>query len=170
MLQLRFLLYMHFRSSTNDATDRFMRDTIRGCHCAERFLLLHHTMNDHRPVFSGNTVFLVFRPWSSVLDHRRVASLNYFLFYQKVLHLEIQCSRQGKEEIKNWRKRIRHPSVPVAYLCIFLVIIERMFFLFLISRQQHSSGMACSFLLCVLKLKGWLCPVDSSSASRGCTF
>jgi hypothetical protein len=68
----------------HDATDRFMRDSIRGCYCAERFLLLHHTMNDHRPVFSGETVVRVFRPWSSVLDQRRVTSLNYFIFCQKV--------------------------------------------------------------------------------------
>ena len=76
-----------------------MRDTVCCCHCAKRFLLLHNTVNDHRPVFSGNTVFWVFRPWSSVLDNRRVASLKSFIFCQKVLRLEIQFLRRGKEEV-----------------------------------------------------------------------
>ena len=66
-----------------------MRDAIRGCYCAERFLPLHHTMYYCWPVFSGNAIFWVFRPWSSVLDKRRVASLKEFIFCQKVLHLEI---------------------------------------------------------------------------------
>jgi hypothetical protein len=72
------------------ATDRFVRDSIRGCNCAQRFLLLHHTLHHHRPVFSGKTVSRVFRPWSSVLEKRRVASLTDVSFCQKVLHLEIQ--------------------------------------------------------------------------------
>jgi hypothetical protein len=32
-----------------NAADRFMRDTIRGCYGAERFFLLHHTLHDCRP-------------------------------------------------------------------------------------------------------------------------
>jgi hypothetical protein len=96
----------------HDATDRFMRDSIRGCYCTERFLLLHHTMYDCRPVFNGKTVFRVFRPRSSVLDHRRVASLKEFIFCKKALHLEIEFPRRGKEEGENWRQRSRNPSVP----------------------------------------------------------
>jgi hypothetical protein len=88
-VSLSFLLSKLLMNMKNDATDRFMRDSIRGCYCAERLLLLHHTMHYCRPVFSGNTVFRVFRPWSPVLDSRRVASLKYFIFCQKVLHLEI---------------------------------------------------------------------------------
>jgi hypothetical protein len=76
-----------------------MRDTVCSCHCAKRFFLLHNMVNDHRPVFSGNTVVRVFRPWSSVLDRRRVASLKSFICCQKVLHLEIQFPRRGKEEV-----------------------------------------------------------------------
>ena len=38
--------------------------------------------------------------------------MNEFISRQQVLHLQIQFSRGGKEEVKNWRKRIRHPSVP----------------------------------------------------------
>ena len=72
---LSFLLSKLLLNMKKDATDRFMRDSIRGCYGAARFLLLHHTMYDCRPVFSGKTVFRVFRPWSSVLDKRRVASL-----------------------------------------------------------------------------------------------
>jgi len=56
-------------------------------------------MYDYRPKFSGNTVVRVFWPWSSVLDKRRVASLKEFISRQKVLHLEIQFPRRGKEEV-----------------------------------------------------------------------
>jgi hypothetical protein len=60
----------------HEATDRFMRDSICGSYSAEWFLLLHHTMNDCRPQVSGNTVVRMFRSWSSLLEKRRVASLN----------------------------------------------------------------------------------------------
>jgi hypothetical protein len=87
----------------HDAADRFMRDTIRGCYSAQRFFLLHHTMYDCLPKFSGNTVVRVFWPWSSVLEKRRVASLKEFISPQKVLDLEIQFPRRDKEEGENWR-------------------------------------------------------------------
>jgi len=74
-VQLRFLPSTLLLEMKYDATDRFMRDTICGCYGAERFLLLHHTMYYYRPVFSGNTIFWVFRPWSPVLDKRGIASL-----------------------------------------------------------------------------------------------
>jgi len=41
------------------------------------------------------------------------------------------------------RPMVRCPSVPVEYLCIFLLIIEHLFFQILIFPQQHSSGMVC---------------------------
>ena len=66
-----------------------------------------------------------------------------FIVSEQLLNLEIQFPRWGKEEVENWRQSIRHPSVPVEYLCIFLVIIDHLFFLILVSLQQHSSGMAC---------------------------
>jgi hypothetical protein len=85
-----------------DATDRFLRDAIACRHSAQRFFLIHHTMHDCGPVFSGKTVFRVVRPWSSVLEKRKGASLNEFIFCQKVLYLEIQVARRLKEEGKNW--------------------------------------------------------------------
>ena len=101
-MTLHFLLSTLLLDMEHDATDRFMRDTICCCYGAERFLLLHHTVNDHRPVFRGNTVCRVFRSWSSVLDNWRIASLKEFFFCQKVLHLEIQFTRRGKQEGANW--------------------------------------------------------------------
>jgi hypothetical protein len=90
-------------SSTNHTPDRFMRDTVRCCHGAKRFLLLHHTTQHRRPLGSGNTVCLVLWPWSPVLDHyRRMASPSCFLFSKKTLHLVIQYSCRAKEEIENW--------------------------------------------------------------------
>jgi hypothetical protein len=68
----------------------------------EGFFLLNHTIYDCRPKFSGNTIVRVFWSWALMLEKRRVTSLEYFLFCQKVLHLEIQFSRRGKEEIENW--------------------------------------------------------------------
>jgi hypothetical protein len=106
-----------------DAAYRFMRDIIGGCYGAQRFLPLHHTLHDGRPQVHWNTIVRLFRPWSSMLEKRRVASLNEFISRQQVLHLQIQFSRWGKEEIKNWRKRIRHPSVLIDYLYTFLLII-----------------------------------------------
>jgi hypothetical protein len=84
------------------ATDRFVRDAIRGCYGAQRFLLLHHTLHHHRPVVNGKTVSRVFGPWSSVLEKWRMAPLTDVIFCQKVLHLEIQVARRGKEEGANW--------------------------------------------------------------------
>ncbi len=93
---------MRLLSMKQDATDRFMRDAIGCRHCAQRFFLIHHTMHDCRPVFSGKTVLRVVRPWSSVLEKRKGASLNEFIFCQKVVHLEIQDACRGKEEAENW--------------------------------------------------------------------
>jgi len=84
------------------ATDRFVRDARGGGDCAQRFLLLHHTLHHHWPVLSGKTVSWAFRSWSSVLEKRRMVSLTYIFFCQKVLHLEIQVARRGKEEGANW--------------------------------------------------------------------
>src|SRR5947209_6891783 len=94
------------------ATDRFMRDAKCCCNGTERFLLLHHTMYYCWPKFSGNTIVRIFRPWSLMLEKRRVGSLKYMIFLQKVLHLEIKFPSRGKEEVENWRQRTRHPSVP----------------------------------------------------------
>jgi hypothetical protein len=75
-VELRFLLSTLLLDMKHDATDCFMRDTICCCHGTERLFLPHHTMYYCRPVGSGNSVVRVFRPWSSMLDKRRVASLN----------------------------------------------------------------------------------------------
>jgi hypothetical protein len=50
-----------------------------------------------------------------------------FVVSEHVLYLEIQCARRDKEEVENWRQRSRNPSVPVEYLCIFLVLLEILF-------------------------------------------
>ena len=84
---------------TKKATDRFVRDAIRGCHGAQRFLLIHHTVNDHRPVFSGKTVCGVFWPWSPFAHHRRRADVICTVVGEHVLDLEIQFASRGKEEI-----------------------------------------------------------------------
>jgi hypothetical protein len=52
-----------------------MGDVIGGCYGTERFFLLHHTLYDCRPQFSGNTVVRLFRSWPSVLEKRRVTTL-----------------------------------------------------------------------------------------------
>jgi len=83
-----------------EATDRFRRDTIRGCYGAQRFLLLHHTMQHRRPLGSGKTVWGLLWFWMPMLDHhRRRASLSSFLLRKKVLNLLIQYSCRGKEEV-----------------------------------------------------------------------
>ena len=96
------LLAILFLDMKQDATDRFMRDTICGCYGAERFFLLHHTMHDGRPVFSGNTVVRLFWPWSPFASQEEGWLLEMFIFRQQVLHLEIQFPRRGKEEVENW--------------------------------------------------------------------
>ncbi len=83
----------------HDATDRFMRDPIRGCYCAERVLLLHHTMYYCWPVFSGNTVVRVFWPWSPFAHNRRRAGVMFFIVSEQVLYLEIQFAKRSKEEV-----------------------------------------------------------------------
>jgi len=99
---LRFWLSTRLLKMKKKATDRFVRDARGGCYGAQRFLLLHHTLHHHRPVGSGKTVSRVFRTWSSVLEKRRSASLTDVIFCQKVLHLEIQFTRRGKQEGANW--------------------------------------------------------------------
>jgi hypothetical protein len=110
---LRFLLNMLFGSSTDEATDRFMRNTVCCCHGAQRFLLLYHAMHDHRPVFSGNTVLRMFWPWSPFANNWRRAGVMCIVVSEQVLHLEIKIPRRSKEEVENWRQRSRNPSVPV---------------------------------------------------------
>ncbi len=63
----------------HDAADRFMRDTTGGRNSTERFLLLHHTLHHRRPLGSGKTVCRLLWPWPPLLDHRRRASLSWFL-------------------------------------------------------------------------------------------
>ena len=83
----------------HNATDRLMRDSIRGCYGTERLLLLHHTLHYRRPKFSGNTIVRMSRSWSLVPAKRKVTSLEEFIFRKKVLHLEIEFSRRDKEEV-----------------------------------------------------------------------
>ena len=98
---LRFLL-SRLLLPMKKATDRFMRDTIRSCYGAQGFLLLHHTLHHHRPVFSGNTVFGVFWPRSPFSNNRRRAGIMCFVVSEHVLDLEIQFPFWEKEEVENW--------------------------------------------------------------------
>jgi hypothetical protein len=66
---LRFLLSTLLMSMKDEATDRFMGDTILICHLTKWFVVLYHTMDDQRPVFSGNTVVRVFWPWSPLANY-----------------------------------------------------------------------------------------------------
>jgi hypothetical protein len=99
---VRFLPYMLLHSSTKEATDRFMRDTVCCCYRSKWFFLLHNTMNDHWPVFSGNTICRVFWPWSPFANHRRRAGVMCFIVSEQLLHLEIQCASRSKEKVENW--------------------------------------------------------------------
>jgi hypothetical protein len=85
-----------------DATDRFMRDTILLSNPTKWFVVLHHAMHDHRPVFRGNTIFRV--PWSlsAFANKRRRAGVMCFIVSEHVLYLEVQFARGGKEEGENW--------------------------------------------------------------------
>jgi hypothetical protein len=96
---LHFLLSTLLMHMKKHATDRFVRDTIRCCYGAQGFLLLHHTMNDYWPMFSGNTICGVFWPWSAFAHHRRRADVMCFIMGEHVLDLEIQFARWGKEEV-----------------------------------------------------------------------
>ncbi len=99
---LRFLLSTRLLSMKDEATDRLMRDPILICNCTKWFVVLHHTMKNHRPVFSGKSIVRVFRPWSPFANHRRRAGVRCFIVSQQVLHLEIQFASRGKEERENW--------------------------------------------------------------------
>jgi hypothetical protein len=101
-VQLSFLLDMLLLDLLNNATDGFMRDTIRCCYGAEGFLQLHHTMNDLRPALSRKTVFGVFWPWSPFANHRRRFGAMCFTVSEHVLYLEIQGASRSKEEGENW--------------------------------------------------------------------
>jgi hypothetical protein len=97
--QLSFLVSTLLMNMKYDATDRFMRDSIRSCNGTERFFLLHNTMHHGRPVFSGNAVCRVFWPWSPFANKRRRAGVMGFIMSEQVLDLEIQCARRRKEEV-----------------------------------------------------------------------
>jgi len=92
---LRFLLSTLLMHMKKKATDRFMRDTIRCCDGAQGFLLLHHTMNDQRPEFSGYTVCGMFWPWSPFAHHRRRADFMCSVVSEHALDLEIQCTSRS---------------------------------------------------------------------------
>jgi hypothetical protein len=88
-------------SVKKDATDCFMRVWIRCCYSVEWFILLLDIIC-YCPKFRENTLVQMFRCRSSMPERRRVASLNEFIFYQKMLHLEIQFPSLEKEEGANW--------------------------------------------------------------------
>ena len=65
--QLSFLLSTPLLDIEHNATDRFMRDSIRGCYSAECFRLLHHTLHHRRPCSGGIPYFGCFGPGRRVL-------------------------------------------------------------------------------------------------------
>jgi len=85
-----------------EATDRFRRDTKLLCNWTKRFIVLHDTMNNERPVVSRNTALRVFWPWSPFATHWRRADARCFVVSEQVLYLQIQFARRGKEEGTNW--------------------------------------------------------------------
>src|SRR6266699_1595475 len=85
---LRFLLSTRLLSMKKDATDCFMGDTILICHLTKWFVVLHHTIDDHRPVFSGDTVFRVFWPSSPLANYRRRTGVRGSTVSEHLLHLE----------------------------------------------------------------------------------
>ena len=89
-------------SMKKEATDRFRRDPILLCNRTKWLVVLHHTMKDHRPMFSGKTVVQVFWPWPPFATHRRRTGVMGFIVSEHLLHLEIQCARRSKQEGKNW--------------------------------------------------------------------
>ena len=99
---LRFLPSTRLLGMKHEATDRFMGDPRDCCNSTERFVLLHHPMNDHRLVFDGKTVFGVFWPWSPFANPRRRIGVRGFTMSEHLLHLERQFPRRGKQEGKNW--------------------------------------------------------------------
>ena len=101
-VSLHILLSTLLMGMKKNATDRFMRDTICGCYCAERFFLLYHTMHYCWPLRSWYTVCRVFRPWSTFANNGRRASVMCFIVSEHVLDLEIQFSIGFKEEGENW--------------------------------------------------------------------
>jgi hypothetical protein len=96
-----------------EATDRFMWDSRLICNLTKWFVVLHHAMDDPRPVFSGNTIVRVFWPWSPLANYRRRAGVRGSTVSEHLLDLEIQDARRRKEEVINWWQRTRNPSVPV---------------------------------------------------------
>ena len=101
-VQLSFLLSTRLLDMKHDATDRFMRDTILLCNRTKWFVVLQHAMHDHWPVFSRNTVFRLFRPWSPFAHNWREAGVMGFIMSEQSLNLEIQFASRGKEEVENW--------------------------------------------------------------------
>ena len=85
---LHFLLPILLMNLKEHAANCFMRDSICDCDVAKGFLLLHHTMYYCWPLISGNAVFWVIGLGRRFLM-RRVASLQEFIYCQKVLHFEI---------------------------------------------------------------------------------
>lgn len=86
----------------DEATDRFLGDTILICHLTKWFAVLHHAMDDPRPVFSGNTIVRVFWPWSPLATYRRRAGVRGSTVSEHLLDLERQYARRSKEEGENW--------------------------------------------------------------------
>ena len=93
------MLSLRLKSIEEEATDRFRRDTKLLCNWTKWVVVLHHTMNNERPVVSRKTVLRVFWPWSPFANHRRRADVACFVVSEQVLHIEIQFASRSKEEV-----------------------------------------------------------------------
>ena len=101
-ITLRVLLSTLLGDMKQNATNCFMRNTILLGNRTKWFVVLHHTVHNYRPVFSGNTVVRVFWPWSEFADDRRRAGDMCFVMSEHILYFEIQFPRGYKEEVENW--------------------------------------------------------------------
>jgi hypothetical protein len=99
---LGFLLSTPLLDMKQKATDRLMRDPILLCNWTKWFVVLQHTMNNHRPVGRWNAICRAFWLWPPFATHRRRTGVRGFILSEHLLNLEIQVTRRDKEEIKNW--------------------------------------------------------------------
>ena len=111
--QLSFLLSILLLNMMHDATDRFMRDTI--CCATVRSGSLFSTTRcmiiGQRSV--GIPYFGCFGPGRRLLTIGGGLASWVSSCASKCCTLRYNVPDRDKEEVENWRQRIRHPSVPV---------------------------------------------------------
>ena len=86
------MLSTRLLSMKDEATDRLIRDPTLLCNWMKWFVVLHHPMKNHRPVFSGKSLVRVFGPWSPFATHRRRDGVRCFIVSKPALDLQIQVA------------------------------------------------------------------------------